>query len=87
MTHRLPAIGQAREMAEAGCLASYGVSFSEFYAMAANLTDKMLKGARPAETPAEQPTKFELVINLKTAKALGLAIPQSILGRADEVIE
>jgi len=87
MTHRLPAIGQAREMAEAGCLASYGVSFSEFYAMAANLTDKMLKGARPAETPAEQRTKFELVINLKTAKALGLAIPQSILGRADEVIE
>ena len=87
MTHRLPAIGQAREMAEAGCLASYGVSFSEFYAMAANLTDKMLKGARPAETPAEQPTKFELVINLKTAKALGLAIPHSILGRADEVIE
>ena len=87
MTHRLPAIGQAREMAEAGCLASYGVSFSEFYAMAANLTDKMLKGARPAETPAEQPTKFELVINLKTAKALGLTIPPSLLARADEVIE
>jgi len=87
MTHRLPAIGQAREMAEAGCLASYGVSFSEFYAMAANLTDKMLKGARPAETPAEQPTKFELVINLKTAKALGLDLPPKLLAIADEVIE
>jgi putative ABC transport system substrate-binding protein len=87
MTHKLTAIGQAREMAEAGCLASYGISFSEFYTMAANLTDKMLKGARPGETPAEQPTKFELVINLKTAKALGLTIPPSILGRADEVIE
>ena len=87
MTHRLPAIGQAREMAEAGCLASYGVSFSEFYAMAANLTDKMLKGARPAETPAEQPTKFELVLNQRTARTIGVEIPPTILGRADEVIE
>ena len=87
MTHKLPAIGQAREMAEAGCLASYGVSFSEFYGTAAKQTDKLLRGARVDETPAEQPTKFELVINLKTAKALGLAIPQSILALADEVIE
>ena len=87
MTHKLPAIGQAREMAEAGCLANYGVSFSEFYGTAAKQTDKLLRGARVDETPAEQPTKFELVINLKTAKALGLAIPQSILALADEVIE
>jgi len=85
MTYKLPAIGQAREMAEAGCLASYGISFS--YAMAANLTDKMLKGARPAETPAEQPTKFELVLNQRTARTIGVEIPPSILARADEVIE
>jgi putative ABC transport system substrate-binding protein len=87
MAHQLPAIGQAREMAEAGCLASYGISFSEFYAIAANLTDKMLKGARPGETPAEQPTRFELVINQRTAHAIGVEIAQTILGRADEVIE
>jgi putative ABC transport system substrate-binding protein len=87
LAYKLPAIGQAREMAQAGCLASYGISFSEFYATAASLTDKMLKGARPGETPAEQPTKFELVLNLATAKALGLTIPPLILGRADEVIE
>ena len=87
MTHRLPAIGQAREMAEAGCLASYGVSFSEFYAMAANLTDKMLKGAKPGETVAQQPSAVELVINLKTARKLGIEIPPAILARADEVVE
>jgi len=74
MTYNLPAIGQAREMAEAGCLAGYGISFSEFYAMAANLTDKMLKGARPAETPAEQRTKFELVLNQRTARTIGVEI-------------
>src|SRR6516165_2155773 len=87
MTYKVPAIGQAREMAEAGCLASYGISFSEFYAMAASLTDKMLKGARPAETPAEQPTKFELVLNQRTARTIGVEIPPAILARADEVIE
>ena len=87
MTYKLPAIGQAREMAEAGCLASYGISFSEFYGIAASLTDKMLKGARPAETPAEQPTKFELVLNQRTARTIGVEIPPTILGRADEVIE
>jgi ABC-type uncharacterized transport system substrate-binding protein len=86
LKHKLPAIGR-REMAEAGCLASYGIGLSEAYAIAANLTDKLLKGARPADTPAEQPTKFELVINLNTAKALGLTVPPSILARADEVIE
>ena len=74
-------------MAEAGCLASYGIGLSEAYAIAARLTDKLLKGAPVAETPAEQPTKFELVINLKTAKALGLTIAQSVLAHADEVIQ
>ena len=87
MTHKLPAIGQFREMAEAGCLASYGVRVSDAYVIAANLTDKMLKGARPGETPAEQPTRFELVINQRTAHAIGVEIAQTILGRADEVIE
>ena len=74
-------------MAEAGCLVSYGVNFSEFFTIAANLTDKMLKGARPGETPAEQPTRFEPAINLKTAKTLSLTIPQMVLLRADEVVE
>ena len=87
MTHKLPTIGQFREMAEAGCLASYGVRVSDAYVIAANLTDKMLKGARPGETPAEQPTRFELVINQLTAHAIGVEIAQTILGRADEVIE
>jgi len=87
MTHKLPAIGQFREMAEAGCLASYGVRVSDAYVIAANLTDKMLKGARPGDTPAEQPTRFELVINQRTAHAIGVEIAQTILGRADEVIE
>jgi putative tryptophan/tyrosine transport system substrate-binding protein len=86
ITHKLPAIGQSREMAEAGCLISYGIKLTDAYVMAARLTDKMLRGASPAETPAEQPTNFELVFNLKTATALGLTIPQSLLDRADEVI-
>ncbi len=87
LAYKLPAICEWREMAEAGCVASYGTKLSEGWAMLAALTDKMLKGALPADLPVEQPTKFELVINLKTAKALGLTIPQSILARADEVIE
>jgi len=84
---RLPAIGEFRHMAEAGCVASYGYSLSELYATVAALTDKMLKGARPAETPAHQPTKFDLVINRQTARAIGIEIPPSLLARADEVIE
>ena len=84
LTYKLPAITQTREMAEAGCLVSYGTRISEVYTIAAELTDKMLKGTRAGDTPGQQPTRFELVVNLKTAKA---PIPPSILARADEVIE
>jgi putative tryptophan/tyrosine transport system substrate-binding protein len=87
LTQKLPAMCQWREMADAGCLAAYGPPLGELMAIRAALIDKMLKGARPAETPAQQPTKFELVINLKTAKALGLTIPPAILRLADAVIE
>jgi ABC-type uncharacterized transport system substrate-binding protein len=87
LTEQLPAMCQWREMAEAGCLAAYGPTLRELADMRAALAVKMLKGARPGETPVQQPTRFELVINLKTAKALGLTIPPAILGRADEVIE
>jgi putative ABC transport system substrate-binding protein len=74
-------------MAAFGCLASYGTTYRELQAMKAAQIDKMLKGASPADTPAQQPTKFELVVNLKTANALGVTVPPSILARADEVIE
>jgi putative ABC transport system substrate-binding protein len=84
---RLPSMCTLREYAEAGCLISYGVDFTDLYRRAAGLVDKILKGARPADLPVEQPTKFELVINLKTAKALGLTIPPSVLLRANQVIE
>ncbi len=87
LAHKLPAICEWPEMAASACLASYGTTLRELYAMEAALTDKMLKGASPADTPAQQPTKFQLVINLKSAKALGLRIPQTLLLRADEVIE
>ena len=87
LTYKIPAICEWREMAEAGCVASYGYRQSEGWAMLAALTDKMLKGARPGETPAQQPTRFELVINRRAARAIGIEIPQSILARADEVIE
>ena len=84
---RVPAIYGVREYAEAGGLMAYGVNLGESFRRAATYVDKILKGARPADLPAEQPNKFELIINLKTAKALGLTVPPSLLGRADGVVE
>src|SRR5438132_4183316 len=85
--HRLPTVFGAKEFAEAGGLISYAPNVPEAFRRAATYVDKILRGAKPADLPVEQPTKFELVINLKTAKALGLTIPQSILLRADQLIE
>ena len=85
--HRLPTISGPKEFAEAGGLLAYGPNRAELSRRAAVYVDKILKGAKPADLPVEQPTKFELVINMKTAKALGLTIPQTLLLRADQVIE
>jgi putative ABC transport system substrate-binding protein len=87
MQQRLPLISELRQFAEAGALISYGASLADLLRRAAGHVDKILRGAKPADLPVEQPTKFELIINMKTAKALGLAIPPSLLLQADQIIE
>jgi len=84
---QLPLLGWQRELAKSGALISYGPNHGEIGRLAAGYVDKILNGVKPGDLPVQQPTKFELVINLRTAKALGLTIPPSLLLRADQVIE
>ena len=85
--HKLPATYYAREFVDAGGLMTYGVNYPDLYRRAATFVDKIFKGAKPSDLPVEEPTRFDLVVNLKTAKALGLTVPPTLLARADEVIE
>jgi putative tryptophan/tyrosine transport system substrate-binding protein len=87
LQRRIPTVGRDRRYTGAGCLMSYTENANEMYRRAAGLVDRILKGAKPADLPVEMPTKFDLIINLKTAKALGLTIPPSLLQRADEIIQ
>ncbi len=87
LSNRLPAASYQKEYADAGSLLTYGVNFLDLHRRSAAFVDKIFKGAKPADLPVEQPTKFDLVINLKTAKALGIIVPPTLLARADEVIE
>jgi len=87
MEERIPTIFGFREFVEAGGLISYGANFPDLFSRAAEFVDKILRGAKPADMPVQQPVKFDLIVNLKTAKALGLTIPEAFLLRADEVIE
>jgi putative tryptophan/tyrosine transport system substrate-binding protein len=84
---RLPTIYNSREYIDAGGLMSYGPNFSDLFRRAAELVDKVLRGTKPADIPVEQPTKFDLVVDMTTARAIGLTIPESFLARADEVIQ
>jgi putative ABC transport system substrate-binding protein len=85
--HQLPTVGGDRDATEAGILVAYGTNYRNLFRRAATFVDKILKGAKPGDLPIEQPTKFELILNLKTAKALGLTIPPSLLQRADDTIQ
>jgi putative ABC transport system substrate-binding protein len=86
LSHRLPTLAPFREFAEAGCLLAYGLNLAELFRHAATYADQILQGAKPADLPVEPPTRFELVVNRKTATALGLTLPPSLLSRADEVL-
>src|SRR5262249_12915545 len=84
---RLPAVAPFRTFTDAGLLMSYGVNLADLHRRRAAMVDRILKGAKPADLPVEQPTKFDLVVNLKTARVLGVTIPQPVLARADEIIQ
>jgi putative ABC transport system substrate-binding protein len=86
-THRLPSVSQAREFVEIGGLIAYGANINDLFRRSTVYVDKILKGAKPADLPIEQPTRFELVINLKAAKTLGIEVPLPLMIRADEMIE
>jgi len=85
--YRLPVLCEWREMAEAGCLMAYGPNISDLYRRVATYVDRIARGAAPADLPVERPTRFELTVNLKTAKTLGLAVPQPLLLQADQILQ